>query len=107
MSYTIGDFATSLGELVGSLNNIAAELSHCDPGSEIERAPGRTAICQSPPCVTGACSNEITGPFAVKDLVEMVDGLRGWIGDVQKRLGDFDPSTPLDGGTWSISETTD
>jgi len=103
MSYTIGDFSSSLSGVAISLKEIADELSHCNPGPEFDRTPGRTAICQAPPFASGACSNEIPEPFTVADLAEMVNGLREWIGDVVARLEDYGPSTPLDGGTWSVS----
>ena len=107
MSYTIGEFSTALSGLVESLGKISDELSHCNPAAEIDRTPGRTAICQAPPITASQCLTEIKDPFTVADLVELVEGLRDWIGDVQGKLGNYDSMTPLDGGTWHISETTD
>jgi hypothetical protein len=105
--YRIGDFSTALSGLVESMNGISERLGQCDPRAVIDRTPGRTAICQGPPIKGDACLAEIRDPFTVADLVEWVEGLRDWIGDVQARLENYDASTPLDGGAWSGSETAD
>ena len=106
-TYTIGDFAAALGGIVESLNDIGQQLSNCDMAAEIDKTPGRTVICQSPPVKSGMCGTDVKDPFTVGDLAEMVGGLRGWIEDVQTKLGNYDPSTPLDSGIWGVSETTE
>jgi hypothetical protein len=108
MPYTIGTFASALGDLVGSLNAIAEELGQCDPGAEIDPTPGRTAICGGPVLVGGVCVAPERESFTVGDLVETVEGIRNWIEDVRARLGNYDPEIELDSGSWSSDlETTD
>jgi hypothetical protein len=105
-TYTLGDFAAALNGVAESLSDIAQDLSLCDAAAEIDKTPGRTVICQAPPVKSGMCGVDTKDPFTVADLSELVEGLRDWIGDVRDRLGNYDPSSRLD-GSWSLNETTD
>lgn len=106
MPYTIGDFATALGGLVDTLDGIASELNECDPTAEIDNTPGWRAICSIPVIVADTCVAPEKPVFTVADLVETIAGLRGWIGDVQSRLANFDPLTQLDSGSWPVPDVT-
>ncbi len=105
-AFTIGDFATDLSGVVNSLNGIAEKLDQCDLDIEIDGTPGKTAICSVPIVKSGVCAAAIKQGFTVRDLVETVEGLRDWVLDVQSKLGNYDPATPLDAGTWPQSNAS-
>lgn len=102
-SFTIGDFATALNGVAEALNGIAEELGHCDANAEIDNTPGKKAICQVPVVVAQTCVAPPKDTFTVADLVETVEGLRDWIGDVRSKLANYDAATLLDAGTWPPS----
>ena len=104
MSYTIDELATALGGIVSSLNGIAEELNHCNLDAEIDNTAGRKVICSLPIIVADRCVAPVQETFTVADLVETIEGLKDWIGDVQSKLGDYDPATLLDAGTWPPSD---
>lgn len=103
MSYTVDELATALGGIISSLNGIAEQLSHCNPDAEIDNTPGKTAICSGPIVIANKCVAPVKERFTVADLVETVEGLGDWVLDVQLKLGNYDPATPLDAGTWPQS----
>ncbi len=96
--FTIGEFTAALTGIIGSLSGLADGLSHCDPDVEIDNTPGRTAICQGPIIAGSACAAPARERFTIADLVETIEGLRDWVGDVRSRLANYDPATSLEDG---------
>ena len=94
--FTIGELATALSGIVESLNSIAEELGQCDQAAEIVSTEGWSALCSIPLPVGAECVAPVKELFVVADLVETVEGIRDWIGDVQSKLGNYDPATPVD-----------
>ena len=105
-AFTVGDFATDLSEIVNLLNGIADKLKQCDPDAEIDKTPGKTAICSTPVVVVGKCAAPVKERFNILDLVETVEGLQGWVDDVRARLANYDPATSLEDGLRPPSENT-
>jgi len=93
--YTVGEFVTALGGIIGSLNGLADDLSHCNLETDIEKTPGRKVICQVP--VMGGSECRLKGRVDVKasDLVEAIAALSLWAKDIRSTLDGVNPAEPL------------
>jgi len=104
--YTIRDFATALKGVAESLDAIATELKRCNTDVEIDRGHDWKRIICGMPMITGeTCVAPGPPPesFRVADLLETVEALRDWTGDVRSRLRRFAPETRIDSEDWSPS----
>lgn len=108
--YTIRDFAMALEGVIVTLDGAADQLKLCDQEAEIDNTPGWRAICQIPVIMGETCVAPDPAPetFRIVDLLETVEGIRDWIGDVRSKLGQYAPDTPIDMGTaWPRLEETE
>ena len=97
---TIGGLAGALDGIANSLSAIIENLSQSDLDAEIDSTNGRRVICSLPIVVADVCVAPSQDEFTVADIHQTMEGLMGWVRDVQSKLGDYDPETLLDAGTW-------
>jgi hypothetical protein len=97
--YTVGDFADELDELLRKLERISKKLKKCDQDSTIELGPGfKKPLCTLPIFNAPTCLKSPgppTGDVKVKDLVEAVEGMEEWVGDVKSKMSSIDSETKL------------
>ncbi len=102
--FTIGEFKNSLEEITTSLGAILEKLEQCNLDVELERTPGRSAICSGPVIIGSACAKAVKEEFTVRDLAETIGALRDWVSDVTSKLSVFDPSVAFDAAQWPSTD---
>ena len=103
--YTIGDFASALHEITDLLDNIAGDLGHCNLDAAVDKTPGKTVICSLPVFMAEMCRAPAKDDFTVRDLLETVEGLKGWVLDIESKLTTYDGDSPLEDGLRPPSDT--
>jgi hypothetical protein len=101
--YTVGDFVKEMEGLLRRLERISKKLSKFDQDSTIVADSGfKKPICMLPIFNAPTCLKQPkppTGNVQVKDLVETVEGMKGWVGDVKSKMSSIDSGTKLGSAT--------